>query len=814
MNGIQHALIASTSSSSNSSNKKAMFKRTLCCALIAVLSYTPTVGQFTSTVALAQTIAPTTAYKYDAVGNMTEVVDPRQQVTTFNFDQYNRRTETLQPAPVINAQRPKIVEAYDGLNQLTTVTDPRNLVTTYTVNGLGNNTGLSSPDTGVTSRTFDDDGNVLTSTDARGKVTSYTYDLLNRVTRESYVTGAPSTFEFDGGTAPYPGAIGKLTGFTDESGSTALLYDDFGRLTMKTQLTNGSNFSTTYTYVLAGPGTGKIATLTYPSGNRLSYTYNAAGQLSGISLNPGQANRGTDTATTIVLLSEIGYTALGHVGSWKWGDHTEQQPNVFARSYDLNGRVKTYPMGPHGVIRTVNYDAAGRIVSFVHSGSTDAALFDQSFEYDNLGRLVRFNANNTTQSYGYDLTGNRISLGIGGAAYTLGVAATSNRITSTTGPTTARNHTYLANGSIAGDGTIIYAFSDRGRMSRATKAGVSTDYSYNAIGQRVRKSGASVNVGANYYVYDEGDRLLGEYEANGNPIQESVFLNDTPVAVLANGVSYVYADHINTPRVIAASGSRSISWRWDDADPFGLTPPISGTGQVTVYNPRFPGQLFDIETGNHYNHYRDYDPQTGRYVQSDPIGLDGGINTYAYVGGDPVSYFDAPGLNRTRAPTNGPTFYSAQVALITSQIRTINPSFNYQTIRPSSGPGSGYNQNDVSALSRILRDYQRNSQTNRDGVPVGRFVCDARGNMMVEPAGGSTGPYPPHRPNSPDTHTYYPNGSNYMRNNPQGHGPNTTPHGHGHLPGTGTGRSGQGSSTDIFGNPVPSNSGAAHWPTY
>jgi len=70
----------------------------------------------------------------------------------------------------------------------------------------------------------------------------------------------------------------------------------------------------------------------------------------------------------------------------------------------------------------------------------------------------------------------------------------------------------------------------------------------------------------------------------------------------------------------------------------------AGQGQFT-YNQRFPGQYFDRETGLHYNYFRDYDPQTGRYVQSDPIGLAGGINTYGYAEANPLIYVDPYGLS-------------------------------------------------------------------------------------------------------------------------------------------------------------------------
>jgi RHS repeat-associated protein len=152
-------------------------------------------------------------------------------------------------------------------------------------------------------------------------------------------------------------------------------------------------------------------------------------------------------------------------------------------------------------------------------------------------------------------------------------------------------------------------------------------------------------------VYDESGHLLGEYDGSGNLIEETVWMGDVPVATLqpnGTGVSvyYIHTDHLNTPRRISRPADNVIVWRWD-SEPFGTAAANQdpdGDGTQFVYNPRFPGQYYDAETGLNYNAYRDYDPAVGRYIESDPIGLHGGVNTYAYVGGNPVMWTDPLGL--------------------------------------------------------------------------------------------------------------------------------------------------------------------------
>ncbi|MDQ1924315.1 RHS repeat-associated core domain-containing protein, partial [Massilia pseudoviolaceinigra] len=539
--------------------------------------------------------------------------------------------------------KPALIEyAYTPQDQLASVIDPRRLPTRYVVNGLGQQTGLSSPDTSSTHTQFDGAGKVIATLDGAGRKTAYRYDAAGRVTGIG-----TSSFEYG---AAGSSAAGRITAMADEAGKTMYVYDGMGRLTRKEQTSGPTSrrFVTVYAYGSTGGAVGHVTSMTYPSGNRIDITYDANGKPFSLGLTrPG--------ATRTTILSQITYQPFGALRSWLWGNHSAGNPNQYERQFDLENRIVSYPLGhlkAGGAMRTLSYDAAGRIVASTHAGNATSARLDQRYSYDGRDRLIGFTSATASQRFEYDVNGNRTKVVSGASSYSNTIDPRSNRLTATSGPVPAKRNTYDATGNLISDGTMRYVYGNNGRLSTTTGInGASTQYRYNGVGQRIMKSDAAGT--STYFVYNEAGQMVGEYDSTGTPIQETIYFEGIPVAVIkprtagaGESAYYIYADHLMTPRVIARASDNKMVWRWDGANPFGEDPPDENPSRLGnfTYNLRFPGQYYDRETNLHYNYYRDYDPQTGRYLQSDPIGLVGGINTYGYALGNPVLYFDPSGL--------------------------------------------------------------------------------------------------------------------------------------------------------------------------
>lgn len=497
-----------------------MDKRTL-----RTLAATLTVA---SPLALAQ--QPVTTYSYDNQGNLTGIAAPLGRSTSNAYDALNRLKQTTDPAGG------QVAYGYDALDQLVSVTDPRGLTTQYQYNALGDLKQQVSPDTETTTHTLDAAGNVLTRTNADGTSATYTYDALNRVTQISYSDGQVETFTYDQGT----NGLGRLTGISDSSGTTAYAYDAHGRVTQETRVIAGQSYVTAYGYDAAG----RLASMTYPSGRVLMYSRDAVGRIAQIDTS--------GNSVTQVLVQGVTYFPFGGVKGFTFGSLT-----FYSRGFDSEGRITTYTQGlPIADTRKgVAYDLASRITAITERANPAT---DVSYGYDALDRVTSAVRAATSYGYTYDATGNRLSRTAGASTDTYSYSPTSNRLASITGPSGTRNYVQDANGSVTSDGTgNTHTYDARTRLVASVSAVGTTTYGVNALGQRVRKTSP---LGDTVFHYDQEGRLIAESDAAGQVLREYVWLGELPVAVLASSPAQepeVIVD--NTDAGFSVSGTWPVS---------------------------------------------------------------------------------------------------------------------------------------------------------------------------------------------------------------------------------------------------------------
>jgi len=580
-----------------------------------------------------------TRYSYDERGRLVRVSDPLGHATRYAYDASDRLVQTERPDGARHRYE------YDPEGNLTSFLDANGAETRLRYVGY-NELGERIDALGHTQRfIYDTEANLIEVRNERGEAYKFIYDSLDRLTGEVGFDGLTWEYDYD--------LAGQLIARIDPAGRvTRFVHDLCGQL-IERRRPDGTVIGFTYDSV------GRLTEADAP-GSKLVFKYDAAGQVIS-ELQNGQA-------------IEREYDALG-----RRVKRSSPSGRTVEFTYDSDsqlGRLQT----PHGSM-DFEYDTAGRLIK-----RRLPSELEETFHYDGCGRIIEQSLNKQSnllflRGYNYDAEGNLIELrdsNKGTARFAYDPVERLREVMQPekeierfvfdlTGNLLRRGDREFGYGAPdrlikAGEATLVYdevgnliekrgagsvlrySYDPDNRLIAVdSREGGRIEFTYDAFGRRIAKSTKDGETG---FLWD-GDVLLGE--RRGDRTNEYVFGPGSyePLCRFEEaGLETYHNDHIGTPRELTDEMGQLV---WSaNYDVYGRVSQLRS--DKTDNRIRFQGQYEDEETGLYYNRFRYFDPEIGRYISKDPIGLLGGSNPYAYTT-NPVKWVDPLGLQGGCPPT-------------------------------------------------------------------------------------------------------------------------------------------------------------------
>lgn len=609
----------------------------------------------------------------DEGATTTKIIDTYQRPTSFKVGTDTATTFTYdflgRLSVVDQGGYNTLTYAYNSNGNVQSITNARSEVTSFTYDAAGNMLTTTLPDTRVVTYTYDDNGNIESVTPPSKPAHSFAYntkELLSTYTPPTLIGVTPIATSYsynndkqltsivrpDGQTLNYNynTTTGLLTTITWGANTNSFNY--FTNSPLVSSIQSRDDVKSIFTYhgpLLASEEQRKTSTNFLFA--KLNYNYDTDHRLASRVI---RGNAATPTSTIITTYNDDNKpVAIGDLDltySYPSGRlSTTTLDNISdSRTYDARGFLASYT-AQHTPSSTILYtytltrDAASRITGKTETllGVTDTFVYT----YDSAGRLTAVTKNGSAySSYTYDSNGNRTSGSHAGVSFTSTFDDQDRMISYNSSTYNYNQNGDLTSISYVPSGTKTFAYDAFGNLISSTLTnGTVMTLGYDGKNRRViRTTNGTVT---NRYIYEDDYRIAGVVTNAGVVPKEFIFGTsiNAPDYMKFSGSNYFFIkDHLGSTRLVVKSTDASVAQRADYTD---LGKVIVNTNYgLQPYG--FAGGILEGPVGVVKFGARDYDPETGRWLQKDPILFNGGdANLYGYVLQDPVNRIDPSGLS-------------------------------------------------------------------------------------------------------------------------------------------------------------------------